>query len=361
MEKDLDQVVPAAAGAGAASGQAQLPNGNEEQEQLIDDDFAMDGEEGDSPAATASNWSDSFATAAGLPSPGEPSVMMLCCLCRKNPPAKRSTYCNTPCAADVKAAERDALRRSQGIMVATNSKKGEKIEFAANSEIMVFRKLKKSGGTQFREAIMVYKSRCVGHGRGHARPSFDWVRYQMMIEYASRMQSGTKSVWMTKKAFASYMKRIDEMDSNTAELEFEKRWHSKDYQTETVNGVQRLLMPIEEFVITMNEKSQVEQTLFGTKDKKNPDDGDIQELEDVMDTYHHKFDSAFYKPIAPLERGCLSAGSNLLSTSSATPTPSGSSTKAAASANDSKATRQRRSVGQKHLMLRVSGRASSRS
>ena len=36
-----------------------------------------------------------------------------CCICLVNPRAKKAVYCDTPCMADVKAAERDAARRSK--------------------------------------------------------------------------------------------------------------------------------------------------------------------------------------------------------------------------------------------------------
>jgi len=112
----------------------------------------------------------------------------LCTICRVNPRAFRQTFCSIPCAADVKSAERDALRRS---VYNKNS---------PDSDIAHFRKLKKQGGDSLRNAILTYKARCAGHGRGYTRPSFDWVRYSMAIEIASRMQSGTKCLWMNHKA-----------------------------------------------------------------------------------------------------------------------------------------------------------------
>lgn len=114
--------------------------------------------------------------------------ILVCCICRVNPRAKKQVFCPTPCYADVKAAERDAMRRS-----GANRNNPD-------SDIQYFRKLKKQGGDGLRAAILTYKARCAGHGRGYTRPSFDWVRYSMAIELASRLQSGSKCLWLGHKA-----------------------------------------------------------------------------------------------------------------------------------------------------------------
>lgn len=59
-------------------------------------------------------------------------------------------------------------------------------------------------------------------------------------------------------------------------------------------GALRVLVPVEEFVVTFNEKAQSERTEWGTKDKKNLDDVDISNFEDVTGTDHHKFDSSVF-------------------------------------------------------------------
>ena len=59
-------------------------------------------------------------------------------------------------------------------------------------------------------------------------------------------------------AMTPKQKKLAAMYGNTAELELEKRWRSKGYPPEDVDGVQRLRVPIEEFAVAMNEKSQVE-------------------------------------------------------------------------------------------------------
>lgn len=144
-------------------------------------------------------------TAGGLPA-GQVRELM-CVICLVNPRGKKQVFCNVPCAGDVKAAERDALRRSGGNL---KRSKGEKFVPDANSDIAIFRKLKKSGGEEFRNAILSYKVRCAGHGRGICRPSFDWVRYFMAIEMGSRMQAGTKCLWMSKHVFVKFLMQSDE-------------------------------------------------------------------------------------------------------------------------------------------------------
>ena len=42
-----------------------------------------------------------------------PAALLKCCVCLVNPRAKKAVYCDVPCASDVKAAERDAARRSK--------------------------------------------------------------------------------------------------------------------------------------------------------------------------------------------------------------------------------------------------------
>eukprot|EP00972_Heterocapsa_arctica_P012859 1890100-Heterocapsa_arctica.AAC.1 len=55
------------------------------------------------------------------------------------------------------------------------------------------------------------------------------------------------------------------------------------------------MLSIEDFVFQFNEKTQSEKVEWGVKDKKNPTDVDIQELENVMGTDHREFNSSFFK------------------------------------------------------------------
>ena len=118
------------------------------------------------------------------------AAILMCLICGQNPRANNQIYCNVPCAADVKAGQRDA--KSQG-----------KASFDA------WKKIRRQGGAPFAEAVQVYKSKCAGFGRGFRRPSFAWVRYWMAIQFASRVQTGTKSLWLTRGAYIA-QKKVDE-------------------------------------------------------------------------------------------------------------------------------------------------------
>ena len=312
----------------ATPGAAATASGSESGGGFCDDDMDMA-----SVASTASDLSEVLEVAelgqegdrpAGQPadSPGDQKKVEVlpCIICKKNPRMKNQTFCASPCAADVKAAERDAQRRSG---CPTVKIKGQALFVPdPNSDIVLFRKLKKQGNDEFRNAILSYKVRCAGHGRGAARPSFDWVRYYMCLESGSRMQQGTKSIWMTNKQFIAFLTKQDEYDPVGAELEFNRRLNDKDVTSDTKgpNSTPRLLVPIEEFVINMNEKAQLERTEWGVKDKKNPTDGDIQALQDIMGTDHYGFDSDWFKDVG----GGSHCGANTFAQKStvATPAPS---------------------------------------
>ena len=90
------------------------------------------------------------------------------------------------CEADVRAARRDA--QSQGVQ-------------AFNS----FKRLQKLGNAEFVTAVQTYRAKCQGNGRGWKRPSFAWVAYTMAVEMSSRVQTGTKQIWLTKWAFINFM------------------------------------------------------------------------------------------------------------------------------------------------------------
>ena len=157
------------------------------------------------------------------------------------------------------------------------------------------------------------------------RPSFNWVRYSMMIEMGSRMQMGTKSLWMTRAQFMTFIQKDSEVDLTGAALEWARRIADPASKSDTrgPNASQRLLVPVEEFVCSFNEKSQLERTEWGIKDKKNPTDGDIQALEDIMGTDHHTFDNEFFGSVGG-GRGYTQGGPGAFSARSSSAAGSGS-------------------------------------
>jgi hypothetical protein len=244
---------------------------------------------------------------------------LLCVICLANPRAARQTFCSVPCAADVKAAERDAASRSARLRLA-NGKLGGPVP---GSELDLFRKFKKLQPEEFRSAVLAYKTKCAGHGRGAKRPAFDWVRYSMAVELASKMQAGTKCLWLTKDAFIKFMKQTEDLSVVDATLAWERKRASKSSKCDNggPNGSPRLLVPVEDFVYQFTEKGQHEKVEWGIKDRKNPSDCDIQQLEDVMGTDHHTFDSSFYGMVAGgLDKASEVVASNpFAKASSATP------------------------------------------
>ena len=107
------------------------------------------------------------------------SLIALCKVCGKNNAMKNQVFCSSPCGADVRGATRQA--KDQGLEV-----------------FKAFKVLRKSSPNEFVAAVHIFRAKCASAGRGHKRPEFQWVRYHMTIMLASRLQTGTKSIWMTK-------------------------------------------------------------------------------------------------------------------------------------------------------------------
>ena len=196
-------------------------------------------------------------------------AVLLCIICGKNARMKSQVYCAAPCGGHVKAAYRDAKRQGKEAVAALT-------------------KLKREGGASFSEAIHTYQSKCAGFGRGFRRPSFHWVRYWMAIQFASRVQTGTKSLWLTRGAFI-HSKKIDD------ELTYEEAQAAWAIELESLPPSQisadrkKILKPMESFVIQLNERSQLEQVEYGHKEEKNPSSADIQEKVDWMGKDHTSF------------------------------------------------------------------------
>ena len=122
---------------------------------------------------------------------------LLCVICGVNKRSAKQSFCSSPCAADVRAAERDA--KAQGA-----------------EALKAFKKVRKLGNDEFVVAIHTYRSKCAGFGRGVARPAFQWVRYLMLIEVASRVEVGTKSVWLSRGAYLELRMKDDELSREAA-------------------------------------------------------------------------------------------------------------------------------------------------
>ena len=165
----------------------------------------------------------------------------------------------------------------------------QKLIVDPNSDLAKFRELKKRGGEDFRQVILTYRSRCMGHGRGYTRPSFDWVRYYLCVVIASRQQTGSKFLYMSEKQFCEFMRQSEGMQFDEAALEFRRRCGEEKARTKDKDGKICLLVQTEDFVCFVNETSFEEHVQWGTKDRRNPDDADIYAWEECMGTDHKSF------------------------------------------------------------------------
>ena len=114
---------------------------------------------------------------------------LLCCICNTNPRMKNQTFCAAPCGGDRRAAARAAKARGE-------------------AQHRAFQALKQRGGKAFTESIHVFRASCAAQGRGHTRGSFDWCKYQILLEQASRVQRGTRSVWLDKNGFIAQKAKV---------------------------------------------------------------------------------------------------------------------------------------------------------
>ena len=334
-------------GAAEQKEQEEVPDGEEaENDDDLMDDQLVDESEGGAGSIFCPRVpsTPSQPSAPGTPgkgrgkgaSPGAGLTLLMCCICLTNPRAKKATYCDSPCAADVKAAERDAARRSQSNRRSQQSKGGRgkgKKELDPESDQARFRELKRRGGEDFRQAILTYRARCMGHGRGYTRPSFDWVRYFIAVTVASRQQVGSKALYMNQAQFEMYMMQTEGTARDVAALDFRRRLSDPKSRKKDKDGVMHVLVPTEDFVTYVNEKSFEETTQWGTKDKKNPDDADISKFEECMGTDHRGFhDTGFWNVDTGKGEGPGVAATNLYSISSANTGASSSDRAAGATA-----------------------------
>ena len=107
-----------------------------------------------------------------------------CGFCGEKPRCKNQTF-GACCRKDVKAAGEQARRRGPADMAA-------------------FQALRKHGGPEWIACIRTFKASCSGAGKGWRRKQFDFVAYHMAVQNASRLQKGTKSLWMDGLAFVCF-------------------------------------------------------------------------------------------------------------------------------------------------------------
>ena len=245
----------------------------------LDDDDALDHAD-DEPFDEDAEMQDIVSAMGGssgahVPSDLAQAISKLCKVCGKNPAQKNQFFCSSPCDADVRGAIRQA--KEQG-----------------PEAVKALQALRKTNPDEFVAAIHICRAKCASAGRGYRRPQFSLVRYHMSIILASRLQKGTRCLWLTKFAYAHHKKTYEGLSEPQAFESFERELATlpagrvSDCRT-------NILWPVEEFVTCMEEKAQEEQTQYGTKEKKKPTDFDIQSRVDMMSTDHHSVNSSeFY-------------------------------------------------------------------
>ena len=233
-----------AAASSATSGMAAAVD-----QDLIDDtDFTEDASvctEGVSSVAETSLFGD-----------GDDPDNLVCLVCEERPRLERTVSC-TVCAPDVRACRADAKKQA-------SSTGGQQFE--------IFKKALKFP-PQFRALIHDYQSRCAGHGRGRARPPFDWLRYAQHHVFEQGSERGNFNIWMTKAKWKSHIREWEGMEITDHTLN--QRWHEElsTLPEGRVSSDRTMLhWPLYPggYDKGFNRKSQQEVLSMGHKDKRNP-------------------------------------------------------------------------------------------
>ena len=210
----------------------------------------------------------------------------LCVFCGTQPKKRNQAFCNSGCEADVRGAMRDA--KSQG-----------------PQQYKAFQALRKRGGPDFVEAVMVYKSKCQGSGRGWRRPAFNWVRYFMLVKMESGVMRGTKSMFLSQGAFL----RVTMEDENCSKEQATQMWFNefekcKGTKRMSADG-KRILVKVEDYVLSYDQKSKSDNVELSTKQQANPSDADIAERLNWCGTDHEGFGSKFFSEAVGLDGDCF--------------------------------------------------------
>ena len=168
----------------------------------------------------------------------------LCIFCQDEERKEKHNY-GAKCEAMVRGAFRDA--KAQG-----------------PTALKSLGLLKKRGGPEYVQAVLIYNSRCQGVGRGSRRACFEWTQMRMAVEMKSTAKHGSKYLWITK-GFYKWMRKRDHEETD---LEAEASWFkTKDElpSAQKCTQTNRILFNVEDFVIFEDSRSTIEQTQFGGK------------------------------------------------------------------------------------------------
>lgn len=119
--------------------------------------------------------------------------------------------------------------------------------------------------------ILTCQSTCAAVGRGHRRGSFAWCRYRyhMALVLESFVQKGAKALWMGREAWIT--RRLATIDGS--EFAAAKSWMmavESAPKDRLPSDRQRILVDVEDFVISTNTKSHSEHLHLVTDSIKIP-------------------------------------------------------------------------------------------
>ena len=133
-----------------------------------------------------------------------------------------------------------------------------------SASLAAFRTLRRRGGPAFQQAVLCYKAKCMGVGKGNRRLSFDWVSYERALQTSSRVQTGSRLVWMKRGPYIKWRMEAENKTQSEAALEWEELLVKNE--TGKVSPCKsEVLVPIERFVISMTEAAYTDAVKFGTK------------------------------------------------------------------------------------------------
>ena len=153
------------------------------------------------------------------------------------------------CAPDIRAASRDSVR---GGAAAKKS----------------FQLLRRKGGQPFKDAIIEYRTKCSGLGRGKSRNSFSWCQYQCQISAEAKLATGKRLQYMSKGKWCNNY-AIDNMLS-LANDKLQIQTAFAKYCDEAAAGMVSadrnfVWAKCDDFIQGENVKSQSQHVIFGQK------------------------------------------------------------------------------------------------
>ena len=140
----------------------------------------------------------------------------------------------------------------------------------------------------------------------------------MLLKMESGIQKGTKSIYCAKGTFCRMMMDEHEWTKERAIQEWFNEYERARQQKRVSENGLKILMPVEDFLISYQDKSKADLVEMGTKDVKNPSDQQIAERVGWCGTDHESFGSDLFAGALGLEKSAFDGHQdNVFSKSSA--------------------------------------------